>query len=95
MCTAKAISFGLFPCTWGRRDPADRLYTTTTSPLRQTRLRGAVAVHSLGTHGAGKTGTVPHGPSLALPSPPPSWLGSFQQGRHIECAGFSSGAMAR
>jgi hypothetical protein len=33
MGTAKAISFGLFPHTSGRRDPADRLHTTTTSPF--------------------------------------------------------------
>ncbi len=33
MGTAKAISFGLFPHTFGRQEPADRLHTTTTSPF--------------------------------------------------------------
>jgi len=47
MGTAKAKSFGLFPHTYGRRDPADRLHTTTTSPPGQTSPGRAVAVHSL------------------------------------------------
>jgi hypothetical protein len=59
MGTAKADSFGLFPHTCGRLDPADRLHTIARSPRARNPPKGPAILHSLQGGGTARPAAFP------------------------------------